>query len=41
MTTAEIKSLTTQQITDMIAAIGDHPFAERFVRELAARQLAA
>ncbi len=33
MTTADIKSLTDAQLAKVIADIGDHPFAERFVRE--------
>ena len=33
MTTTEIKALTDDQIAKAIAEIGDHPLAERFVRE--------
>jgi hypothetical protein len=33
MTEAQIMALTDKQIAQAIADIGDHPFAERFVRE--------
>jgi len=42
MTANEIARLTDAQIEKAIAEIGDHPFAERFVREQSRRaQVAA
>lgn len=33
MTPTEVAALTDAQLAKVIADIGDHPFAERFVRE--------
>lgn len=38
MTPAEVKALTDAQLEKAIADIGDHPFGERFQRELATRK---
>lgn len=39
MTDTEIQALTTDQLEQAIHDIGDHPFAERFQRELTERKL--
>jgi hypothetical protein len=37
MTPQQVSALTDKQLQDAIAMIGDHVFAERFVREKNAR----